>query len=110
MNPQDNKDLLRAFPSNVREDALAVISVLPENQYGANHFEVQVNREMNQDSISRLPQPLIDSPSQTQQSAEALGQLCLDPAQGRLCSPKPPGPDHWFQPAVGTSVLDSASG
>ena len=45
MNPQDNKDLLRAFPSIVREDMLAVISVLPENPHGGRSFQVRVNGE-----------------------------------------------------------------
>jgi hypothetical protein len=45
MNSQDNQDLLRAFPSSVRDDVLAVVSVLPENPHGVGHFEVQVNRE-----------------------------------------------------------------
>ena len=45
MNPQANEDLLRAFPSSVRNDVLAAISVLPENPHGVGHFEVQVSRE-----------------------------------------------------------------
>jgi hypothetical protein len=46
MRPQDNKDLLRAFPSSVRDDALAAVSILPENPHGVGHFVVQVNGEM----------------------------------------------------------------
>lgn len=34
MKPQDNKDLLRAFPLRVCDDVLAVVSVLPENPHG----------------------------------------------------------------------------
>jgi hypothetical protein len=45
MNPQDNTDLLRAFPSSVRDDVLAAISILPENPHAVGHFEVQVSRE-----------------------------------------------------------------
>jgi len=45
MNSQSNEDLLHAFPSSVRDDVLAAISVLPENSYGVGHFEVQVDRE-----------------------------------------------------------------
>jgi hypothetical protein len=43
MNPQDNKDLLRAFPLSVRDDVLAVVSVLPENPHGGRSFKVHVN-------------------------------------------------------------------
>ena len=45
MNPQDNKDLLRAFPSSVCEDVQAVVSVLPENPHGGRSFKVRVNGE-----------------------------------------------------------------
>jgi hypothetical protein len=43
MNPQDNKDLLRAFPSSVHDDVLSVISALPENPHGGRSFQVRVN-------------------------------------------------------------------
>jgi hypothetical protein len=45
MKLQDNRDLLRAFPSSVRNDVSAVVSVLPENPHGVGHFQVQVDRE-----------------------------------------------------------------
>jgi hypothetical protein len=45
MNPEDNKDLLRAFPSSVRDDVLAMVSILPANPHAVGHFEVQVNGE-----------------------------------------------------------------
>jgi hypothetical protein len=45
MNPQNNMDLLYAFPSNRRDDALAVISVLPENLHGKRNFTVRVSNE-----------------------------------------------------------------
>lgn len=45
MNPQNNEDLLRAFPSSVRDDVLTMISVLPENPHGIGHFQIHVNGE-----------------------------------------------------------------
>jgi hypothetical protein len=45
MKPQDNKDLLRAFPSSVRDDVLAAVSSLPENPHGGRSFEVRVSGE-----------------------------------------------------------------
>src|ERR1700720_3289282 len=45
MKLQNNNDLLRAFPSSVRRDVSAVVSILPENPHGVGHFQVQVNQE-----------------------------------------------------------------
>ncbi|HMD09988.1 MAG TPA: hypothetical protein VKH63_20810 [Candidatus Acidoferrum sp.] len=45
VKPQDNKDLLRAFPSSVRDDVLAAVSVLPENPHGGRPSQVRVNSE-----------------------------------------------------------------
>ncbi len=45
MNPQNNGDLFRAFPSSVRNDVLAMVSILPTNPHGVGHFKVQVNGE-----------------------------------------------------------------
>jgi hypothetical protein len=45
MRPQDNSELLHAFPTNLRDDALIAISVLPINPHGVGNFMVRVNDE-----------------------------------------------------------------
>jgi hypothetical protein len=45
MRPQDNVELLHAFPTSLRNDALLAISVLPKNPHGVGCFTVRVNGE-----------------------------------------------------------------
>jgi hypothetical protein len=74
MKPQDNKDLLRAFPSNVREDVLAVVSVLPVNPHGGRSFKVCVNRET------------IEIPTRVYHNTASIGMRKLSGTQRHLLS------------------------
>ncbi len=41
----DNSDLLKAFPAALRDDALGVISAMPETSLSAYSFTVDVGEE-----------------------------------------------------------------
>jgi hypothetical protein len=74
MNPQDNKDLLRAFPSSVRDDVLAMVSVLPENLHGGRPFKVRVNGET------------IEIPTRVYHNTASIGMRKLTGTQRHLLS------------------------
>lgn len=74
MNPQDNENLFRAFPSSVRDDVLAVISVLPENPHGGRSFRVQIEGET------------IDIPTRVYHNPALIGVRKLNIPQRHLLS------------------------
>ncbi len=74
MRPQDNLQLLHAFPTSLRTEALQAIAVLPENPHGVGNFTVRIDDEavsipkrvyhdtalIRTDRLTSVQKPLVD--------------------------------------------------
>jgi len=101
----DNSGLLRAFPAALREDALKLISVLPETSLSAHSFSVEIGEDTVSIPYRIYHDPaLIDSASLTQTQDELLACLLTRHHSGFVREeylPKVLGCNHeWAPPFV----------